>query len=181
MRAATIHPSKPLRRRRPHAWVFFPVLGAMLAAVLTQAAVANPQHPGMPRGQKHESRHEIDQIEKAWQSALLKGNSAVLEALLADDYMAITPSGTLQTKEETLDSLRSGRLHFTALDISDRKVRFYGTTALVTSLAEVQGTTPEGEFSGSYRYTRVYVRNAQGKWKIVSFEASRIREPGEHK
>jgi ketosteroid isomerase-like protein len=51
----------------------------------------------------------------------------------------------------------------------------------VTSLAEVQGTTAEGDISGSYRYTRVYVRDAQGEWKIVSFEASRIRDPGEHK
>jgi hypothetical protein len=25
------------------------------------------------------------------------------------------------------------------------------------------------------------VRNAQGKWKIVSFEANRVREPGERK
>jgi ketosteroid isomerase-like protein len=75
--------------------------------------------------------------------------------------------------------LRSGRTHFTQLDISDRKVRFYGATALVTSLAQIQGTTSEGDVSGSYRYTRVYVRNAQGAWKVVSFEVSRIREPGE--
>jgi len=43
----------------------------------------------------------------------------------------------------------------------------------------VQGTTSEGDVSGSYRYTRVYVRNVQGAWKIVSFEMSKIREPGE--
>ena len=101
-------------------------------------------------------------------------------SLLADDYMAITASGTLQTKEQALESLRNGHLHFTTLDISDRKVRFYGTTALVTSVADVQGTTGEGEVSGSYRYSRVYVRNAAGVWKIVSFEVSKIREPGEH-
>jgi ketosteroid isomerase-like protein len=95
--------------------------------------------------------------------------------------MAITAYGTLQTKEQALANLRSGRMHFTSLDVSDRKVRFYGKTALVTSLAEVQGTTAEGDISGSYRYTRVYVRDAQGEWKIVSFEASRIRDPGEHK
>jgi ketosteroid isomerase-like protein len=60
-------------------------------------------------------------------------------------------------------------------------VRFYGTTALVTSRADVSGTNTGGDFSGSFRYTRVYVRNAEGKWKVVSFEASRIREPGERK
>ena len=177
MHAATINPSKPLRRRRPRALVFLPVL----AAVLAQAALANPQHPGIPRVQRHESRHEIDQLEKAWQSAVLKGNSTALDALLAADYMAITDSGTLQTKEQTLANLRSGRVHFTALDISDRKVRFYGTTALVTSLADVHATTAEGDISGSYRYTRVYVRDQRGVWKIVSFEASKIRAPGEHK
>jgi ketosteroid isomerase-like protein len=93
--------------------------------------------------------------------------------------MAITASGTLQTKEQALDNLRTGRTHFTQLEISDRKVRFYGTTALVTSVAEVQGTTSEGDVSGSYRYTRVYVRDAQGAWKVVSFEVSRIRDPGD--
>jgi ketosteroid isomerase-like protein len=177
MHAAMINPSKPLRRRL----ALIATFAAMLAAVLTLAALANPQHPGMPRGQKHESRHEIDQLEKAWRSALLKGNTAAMDALLADDYMAITDSGILQTKEQTLANLRSGNVRLTALDISDRKVRFYGTTALVTSLAEVQGTTPEGNISGSYRFTHVYARNAQGTWKIVSFEASKIREPGEHK
>ena len=102
-----------------------------------------------------------------------------MENLLADDYIAITSSGTLQTKDQTLDNLRAGRVHFTTLDITDRKVRFYGATALVTSVADVQGTTADGEVSGSYRYTRVYVRDPQGAWKVVSFEVSRIREPGE--
>ena len=104
-----------------------------------------------------------------------------MEKLLADDYLAITASGRLQTKEQALASLRLGRMHFKTLEISDRKVRFYGTTALVTSQAEVQGSTDEGDVSGSYRYTRVYVRDPQGAWKVVSFEVSRIREPGEHK
>ena len=70
---------------------------------------------------------------------------------------------------------------FHSLDITDRKVRFYGTTAVVTSLANIQATTPEGKVTGNYRYTHVYVRDAQGDWKIVSFEASRVREPGPHK
>jgi len=45
----------------------------------------------------------------------------------------------------------------------------------------VTGVNAEGEAIGDFRYTRVYVRNAQGQWKIVSFEASRIRLPGVRK
>jgi ketosteroid isomerase-like protein len=127
--------------------------------------------------QKHENRHhEIDQLEEAWRTAVLASDTAAMNALLSDDYTAITANGTLQTKQEWLASLRSGRVHITTLDVSDRKVRFYGDTAVVTSRADVQGTGTEGEVLGGFRYTRVYVRNSQGKWKIVSFEASRIRD-----
>jgi len=100
---------------------------------------------------------------------------------MADDYMAITPSGIIQTKEETLQNFRSGRVRFGSLTVSDRKVRFYGVTAVVTSLAEIQGTAADNSIAGRYRYTRVYVRDAQGQWKIVSFEASRIIGPGQRK
>ena len=134
----------------------------------------------MPLAQKHENRHEIDQLEDEWREAILTSDFKVMDSLLADDYMAITPSGTLQSRDEALQNLRSGRVHFTTLNVSDRKVRFYGSTAVVTSLANIQATTPDGQVNGSYRYTRVYVRDAQGAWKIVSFEASRVREPGPH-
>jgi ketosteroid isomerase-like protein len=135
----------------------------------------------MPRAQKHESRHEIDRLEDVWRDAVLKDDTAEMSGLLSDDYIAITPTGTLQTKDEALATLRSGRVHFTTLEISDRKVRFYGSAAVVTSTADVQATTPDGNLSGSYRYTRVYARDAQGAWKIVSFEANRILGPGQHR
>ena len=151
-----------------------------IVMVLALGACALPVHAGMPLAQKHESRHEIDQLEDNWRNAILTGDIKTMDSLLADDYMAITPSGTLQSRAEALASLRSGRIHFTTLNITDRRVRFYGSTAVVTSLADIQATTPTGPVSGSYRYTRVYVRNAQGSWKIVSFEASRVREPGPH-
>jgi ketosteroid isomerase-like protein len=137
--------------------------------------------PQVPRAQRHEYRHEIDQLEEAWRSAMLKGNSTALDTLLAEDYTAITAKGAIQTKQQALDSMRSGMLQLTALEISDRKVRIYGSTAVVTSLAELTGNRSDQEITGRYRYTRVYVRNQLGQWKIVSFETSRIQELNEHK
>jgi ketosteroid isomerase-like protein len=135
----------------------------------------------MPRAERHEIHHEIDQLEDTWREAILHRNVAAMDALLSDDYTAITPSGTLQSKEQTLDNLRNGTFRLSSIEVSDRKVRFYGHTALVTSRADVSGVTPEGNLTGSYRYTRVYVRDNRGDWKIVSFEASRIRQPGGQK
>jgi len=71
-------------------------------------------------------------------------------------------------------------LRFDRIEVTDRKVKFYGSTALVRCRAEVSGKTAEGQISGSYRYTRVYVQDAKKSWRIVSFEANRIREPEDH-
>lgn len=120
-------------------------------------------------------------MEEAWRTAMLKGNSAALDSLLADDYTAITAKGAIQTKAQALEGLRSGSLQLSDLTISDRKVRIYGSTAVVTSVAELTGSRNDQEISGRYRYTRVYVRNSLGQWKIVSFETSRIQESGEHR
>lgn len=170
-----IHPSKFGGFRISLALVLLSALGALSLTVY-----AAPKS-GMPRGQRHECRREIEQLEDSWRVAMLKGDAATMDSLLAADYLAITPNGTMQSREETLANLRSGVFRITSLDVSDRKVRIYGKTALVTSKTEVSGTAAAGDISGSYRYTRVYVRDAQGKWKIVSFEANRIREPGERK
>jgi ketosteroid isomerase-like protein len=154
---------------------------AALLLVFAFTASAAQSSPGMPRGQRHEVRHEIDLLEDTWRDAIIHRNSSAMDNLLADDYIAITANGTLQSKDQTLATMRSGTLRFASIEFSDRKVRFYGQTALVTSRAEVNGSTPDGDVSGSYRFTRVYVKNEHGAWKIVSFETSRIRNSEDHK
>lgn len=176
MLSAKMNPLLFLPRRRLRALA---LLAVCVALALSPCRAF--QHNQMPRAQRHESHNEIFQLEEAWRMAVLKADVPALDKMLADDYTAITASGTLQSKEQALANLRSGATRFTSMDISDRRVRFYGKVALVTSRAEVKGTNAAGEISGSYRYTRVYVRNEQGEWKIVSFEASRIRVGAEHK
>ena len=155
-------------------------MGLVLLAAVPMPCRATPPAP-IPRAQRHEYKHEIDHAEEAWRAAMLKGNSTALDSLLSDDYTAITANGAIQTKEQAVSSLKSGALSITALSISDRKVRIYGSTAVVTSVAELTGSRDDRELSGRYRYTRVYVRNSLGAWKIVSFEASRIQDPGDKK
>jgi len=175
MWGSSIKPLSDLRLHRLHPrWA--------IAAALALAVGAVPLFAGgLSLAQKHESRHDIDQLEDEWRSATLSDDAKAMDSLLADDYMAITAAGTLQSRDEALANLRSGHLRFTTLTITDRKVRFYGTTAVVTSLATIEATNPDGPVAGDYRYTHVYVRDAQGAWKIVSFEASHVREPGQHK
>jgi ketosteroid isomerase-like protein len=163
-----------LRANPPAGRTCWFTLGLAVSAMLAAA----PPASALLHTEKHEIKQQIEQLEDSWRKAILHGNASAMDSLLADDYMAITPTGILQSKEQSLANLRAGTVHFTALEFSDRKIRVYGTTALVTSRAEVAGSGPDGNFSGSYRYTRVYVKDAHGAWRIVSFEASRIAHPG---
>ena len=153
---------------------------AAFAVVICTIPLYGLSFAQIPHPQRHDTRHLIDDLEESWRSAVLSSNASALASILSDDYMAITPSGTLQNKDDALSSLRNGHVHFASLTLSDRKVRFYGSTAIVTSLASVEATNSDVPVNGNYRYTHVYARDPQGKWKIVSFEASRVREPGAH-
>jgi len=96
------NPAPLIRHRMAPVLVLIPVLLAVIFA-----ASAPRLYAGMPRTQKHESRREIDQLEEVWRNAVLQANTAAVDSLLADDYLAITPNGTLQTKEQALAAMRS--------------------------------------------------------------------------
>lgn len=134
------------------------------------AARASIPHP---HRQPRQVVHIIERLEQRWQRAELESNTTIMSSMLADDYLGISANGRLSTKTETLDSFKTGSIHFSAMNTADRKIRVYGSTAVVVSRAQVTGSQQGQDLSGHYRYTRVYHRE-NGVWQIVSFEASRI-------
>jgi ketosteroid isomerase-like protein len=73
--------------------------------------------------------------------------------------------------------MRNRSLVLTTIELTDVKVKLIGTTAIVTSLADVDGTNDGEPMHGTYRYTRVYSRLPSGAWKITNFEATRVGPP----
>lgn len=132
-------------------------------------------HAGLlPRGGSR-LRKEIEHLEQQYRQAVLSGDIVAMRRMLADNYIGIEPNGIIKTKNETLADWEHHRVTMQRLDLSDIRVRIFGDTAVVTSQAYVIGRGPYGPIHGEFRYTRVYHRESPGSWKIVSFEASRIR------
>ncbi|MBT9331648.1 nuclear transport factor 2 family protein [Paracidobacterium acidisoli] len=129
----------------------------------------------LPRRENHAIHKEIEALEQEWRQAIVDNNVKVMDGLLADDYIGITSNGTIETKAQVLAQRRAGTVRITALNINDMHVRVYSDTAVVTSRADLTGSNGASDISGEYRYTRVYNRRF-GKWKIVSFEASRMHD-----
>ena len=107
--------------------------------------------------------------------AALKGDAATFDKLLVDDYIAIVLTGSTFTKADVLENFKSGKLKFEAVEVTDRKVRVYGDTALVNATAKVKGHFGATDLSGQYRSVRVWVTR-KGQWRSVSFQATRIAQ-----
>lgn len=126
---------------------------------------------------KHDEKRQVEALEEQWRRAQLSADVATMEKMLADDFIGISMSGQVNTKAQQIERIRSRRLVVTKIDLSDMKVKLVGSVAIVTSLADVEGTSEGASVRGKYRYTRVYQRVPSGGWKITSFEATRILPP----
>ncbi len=150
------------------------VVAALLVLPAWQPAVCSL---GIRHGQK-DAKREIEDLEQQWRTAQLSGDTATLDRLLSDDYVGIGLNGTVNTKTQQLDRVKRRTIALTRIDVSDVKVKMAGSVAIVTSLAQIEGTSDGNSMSGMYRYTRVYQRLPSGVWKITNFEATRVVPPG---
>jgi ketosteroid isomerase-like protein len=118
-----------------------------------------------------ETIRQIIEMERQAKEASLHRDPEFPERTLAEDYVAITPLGQVTTKKDSVSARKSGQLRYDTIDVTDMVVRLYGDTAIVTARADVKGHQLGEDFSGPYRYTRVWVRRA-GRWQAVSYQAT---------
>jgi ketosteroid isomerase-like protein len=156
------------------------ISNALVAFVLACAAllgVAQATTPVLRHVKNRDFKQQVEQLEEQWRAAQLSGDVATMDKLLSDDYIGISLNGQVNTKAQQLERIRSQRITLTRLDLSEMKVKLIGSIAIVTSRAEVEGTSDSASIKGIYRYTRVYQRLPNGAWKITSFEATRTPQP----
>ena len=150
------------------------------AVLLFCALVASPafcaQHvavhprPGFNSPDQDTIREIVD-MERQAKEASLHRDAEFPSRVLAEDYVAITPLGQVTTKQDAISARRSGQLRYESMNITDMVVRLYGDTAVVTARADVKGHQLGEDFSGLYRYTRIWVRR-NGRWQAVSYQAT---------
>jgi ketosteroid isomerase-like protein len=84
----------------------------------------------------------------------------------------------VMSKADALSFARSGRMKFLHYVTSDLRVRVYGDTAVVSGQLQRTRSMNAKEISDDWRFTKVYVKQAQ-QWRVVSFHASEsAQSPG---
>jgi ketosteroid isomerase-like protein len=119
------------------------------------------------------AEQQVKEVNDRYIAAQLRNDSNSLQILMADDFMAIRSDGSLSTKVQEIEHIKSGALTHEKSDIQDVKIRVYGNTAVATVLSSFKGTVNGKPLSSTVRVTRVWVKQA-GNWKCVVLQSTRV-------
>jgi hypothetical protein len=81
--------------------------------------------------------------------------------------------GATFSKEEELDVIKTGRIHYRDVDIKDVSVRFIGSTAIVLTTLQLGSVVNGNEVSNPFVVTEVYVQQV-GAWTLASMSFTRL-------
>ena len=122
--------------------------------------------------QQQKDEQQILALHEAGDKALMSADVAVLAQIFADDYVQYNESGKAFTKQDVLESFRSGAIRYPSIVSTGRKIRVFGDTAVVHGAESDEVESDGRRFSVRYVYLDV-LRKHNGEWKIVASQLAR--------
>ena len=117
---------------------------------------------------------QIQEVEDRLRQAQLTSDVDELDALLADDLLAIGPDGQLANKADDLTAHRSHIFRIETITRLDLTIKPIQPNVVVTFvLMDIQGYIHDQLASGRYRYTRVWT-NQDSRWQITAAHISQV-------
>lgn len=84
--------------------------------------------------------------------------------------------GATMSKNQELDVIRSGAIHYKNVEIQEASVRFIGTTAILLNKIRLIAVVGGNEVTNPFVVTEVYVPQS-GAWRLASLSFTRLLTP----
>jgi len=105
---------------------------------------------------------QVDEFGARWAAAEVAGDTAALEAMVADGFRLVGPLGFVLDREQWLDRYRSGAFTTHTLDWHDVSVAHHEGVAVAIGIQTQEAHYGEHESNGSFRVTQVLVPQGDG-------------------
>jgi ketosteroid isomerase-like protein len=125
----------------------------------------------MPMRAAADDAAAVARLDAEYQAAVKRNDPAAMDRTLADDFVLVTGRGQTFTKEDLLREARNKTSTYERQDESEKTVRVWSDTAVVTALLWLKGTNGDKPFERKLWYSDTYVRTAAG-WRYVFGHAS---------
>ena len=115
----------------------------------------------------------VAKLDTVYQEAVKANDVAVMDRILADDFVLVTDRGASWTKADLIKEAREKRTIYEHHEEEEgtQKVRIWRDTAVVTSLLRLKGTRDQKTFDYKVSFSETYVRTPTG-WRYVFGQAS---------
>lgn len=113
----------------------------------------------------------VAQLDERFQAAVKENDTDTMDKILADDFILVTGSGKVFNKQELLAEARSHSAKYEHQEDSERTVRVWGDTAVVTARLWVKGVSDGKPIDYTLWFSDTYVRTPAG-WQYVFGQAS---------
>jgi ketosteroid isomerase-like protein len=122
-----------------------------------------------------EIEQQLRQMNDEWVKALVRGDAATLDRIMANDFVFTYPLEG-DDKTQFITDVVSGDLNVEYLNRENVSVRIWGNTAVLTGLDSAKWFYQGREFSGQYKIVHVYA-NRDDEWRLVAVQACPMNEP----
>jgi ketosteroid isomerase-like protein len=112
-------------------------------------------------------------LDTVYQAAVKANDIAIMDEILADDFVLVTDRGASLTKADLIKEAREKRTIYEHHEEEEgtQKVRVWRDTAVVTALLRIKGTRDQNPFDYKVWFSETYVRTPTG-WRYVFGQAS---------
>jgi ketosteroid isomerase-like protein len=135
------------------------IIPTMLLLLLSTTSLAQAQ---VKQKQNARVEQELQNLVRIWDEAYVKGATATLDRLLADEFAFVGGP----KKAEYLASFKSRNLAIESAVSTDIQVQVYGDTAILTGLDTITGKNKDQTFVTKWLYLDVWIKRS-GKWRCV--------------
>ena len=143
-----------------------------LTAASPAAAQQQASAPSTPPPTKVEQEViDLSRVKWRWMS---EKKVDTLAALFLDQSRFVHMSGSMNRDQE-LETIRSGRIHYKHAEIFESSARIVDSTAVLLSRIRLDAVVGGNEVSTNFMVTEVYVRQ-KGAWKLGQLSFSRLRD-----
>jgi len=132
-----------------------------IAAALTMVASA-----GAPDDQK-----TVAALDTEYQQAVKNNDAAAISRLLPENFVLVLGSGKTVSKTDIVNEARTARRQYERQESTERTVRVWGDTAVVTAKLWAKGSEGGNPFEVFIWFSDTYVRT-KGGWRYSLGQAS---------
>ena len=121
------------------------------------------------------SEQEIIDLSKEKWRWMSERNLDTLDALFHEKSVFVHMGGSWG-KEQEIEIIKSGRIHYKQADIHEVSVKIIGATAILLNRITLLAVVGGNEVTNPFMVTEVYVQQ-DGSWKLASLSFTKLLTP----